>query len=245
MKQQRDEEFARETFHAFLQERGETPFWEVGSEPPDYFLMLGGQRYGVEVTQVMEEFSIGGGKLTSRAIQSFLLSVAKSIEDEARNRGILHGTYNLSAKAVENFSAIQDSVMQSVLEYIEQTQDLRSARTVRIRTVRGKSWYISKIEYPRDWVACTTSSGTNIDEDSPTSVASLLRKPVEGKVKRLATIPFPNILLLLDAFGLSSWETWEAALQSVNTSSLHTVARITGNRRVQVLTTREPQWHNS
>lgn len=89
MKRQRDEEFARETFHEFLQGRGEAPLWESGSEPPDYFLALGDQRYCVEVTQVMEEFQLGGGKQTSRAIQMFLLGVAKIIEDEARSRGTL------------------------------------------------------------------------------------------------------------------------------------------------------------
>src|SRR5262245_23304670 len=124
MKKQNDEEFVRETFHDFLKGRGEAPLWEVGSEPPDYFLMLGDRRYSVEVTQVMEEFQIGSGRQTSQAIQSFLLGVAKSIEDEARSRGILHGTYNLSARAVDNFRVIQDAVVQSALEYIEQTQHM-------------------------------------------------------------------------------------------------------------------------
>lgn len=244
-KRRRDEEFARETFHEFLQGRGEAPLWEVGSEPPDYFLELGGQRYGVEVTQVMNEFLIGRKAQTSSAIQSFLLKVAKSIEDEARNRGILRGTYNLSAKAVENFGSIQDAVIEQALRYIEQTHDLRAAPAERIRTIRGKSWYIRKLEYPRDWVACTTSTSTNVDENSPVSVASLLRKPVEGKVKRLAAIRLPNILLLLDAFGLPSWKTWRAASQCLDTSSFHTVARVTGDRRVQILTSREERWHTN
>ena len=239
----RDEEFARETFHEFLQGRGEAPLWEDGSEPPDYFLELGGQRFGVEVTQVMEEFRIGGRAQTSSAIQSFLLRVAKSIEDEARKQGILSGTYNLSAKAVENFGAIRDTVIEQALRYIERTHDLRAAPAERIRTVRGKSWYICKLEYPRDWVACTTTSSTNVEENSPVSVASLLRKPVEGKAKRLAAVRLPNILLLLDAFGLPSWKTWEAAAQCLDTSSFHTVARVTGNRRVQVLASREERWH--
>lgn len=74
------------------------------------------------------------------------------------------------------------------------------------------------------------------------SVASLLRRPVERKVKKLAVNPLPSILLLLDAFGLPSWKTWEAALQSLDTSSLHTVARITGNRKVQILASQEARW---
>src|SRR5215210_9100381 len=97
----KDEEFAKETFHEFLLERGEVPLWEE-DEAPDYYLTTGAQRYAVEVTQLMETFQLGGRNQTPVSLSHSLKRVADSIESEARKRNILSGTYSLSAKAVEN-----------------------------------------------------------------------------------------------------------------------------------------------
>jgi hypothetical protein len=58
----RDEAFARDAFTQHLEARGYAGLlWEDGppNKCPDFFLTLDGQRYAVEVTQVVESLTLG------------------------------------------------------------------------------------------------------------------------------------------------------------------------------------------
>jgi hypothetical protein len=240
----KDEEFAKEVFHEFLLDRREAPLWDEGDEPPDYYLTIGAQRYGVEVTQLMEEFQLGGRNQTPVSVSRYLKSMADRIESEARKRSILNGAYSLWAKAVENLGELEEDIIQEALWYIEHTQNLTTAPPHRITTRLSQSWYVSKINYHKDVVMLANHYKPHVDEKDPVAVSALMRSRVDTKVGKLQRVSLPNILLLLDGFGLASWEVWLRAADLLDTSQLHTIARVTGNRKVQILKSAEVKWQS-
>src|SRR5262245_48913710 len=63
----KEEEASKMAFDQFLRTRSDNPtiIWDdVVKDPPDYYLHLDGQKFAVEVTQIMETREINSEKLT-------------------------------------------------------------------------------------------------------------------------------------------------------------------------------------
>src|SRR5258708_602025 len=93
-----DEEFAKETFSRFLRRQGEQNFfWLPGAEPPDYFMQVAEEKFGVEVTQVMESVELGKGKIPYQGVRQALKSFARELEERMK-QGCLQGMFSTSVR---------------------------------------------------------------------------------------------------------------------------------------------------
>jgi hypothetical protein len=123
-----DEEECKARFDAFLSQyfvRSEITWEEVAQkdEPPDYYLLLDGTRFAVEVTQIVERHQVGGKRpLPHYAIVDELQRWVKDVEDAAKADGSLCGSYLVSfSTPIDNLGAVKDEIQEHLLDYIRNT----------------------------------------------------------------------------------------------------------------------------
>jgi len=98
---------------------------EKKDEAPDYWMSINRNRYGVEITQIVE--FVEGGKKTIELLcyKKSIYDLAKSIETNARILGLLHGKYYLHLKGTPRYSPKKDKkgIVARAILYIEKTQN--------------------------------------------------------------------------------------------------------------------------
>jgi len=88
----RDEEFAKDVMFAELS-RYHSIGVEPGDEPPDYYFIIDGTRYAVDVTWLMEERLVNGSKLSRRGEEIGFRRWLGRVESHLKDTGLLCGTF--------------------------------------------------------------------------------------------------------------------------------------------------------
>src|SRR5262245_33024109 len=96
--------------------------WSAGTNPPDYWLMINGIRYAVEMTRTRVcRTDKNGDTIPNQTYLSTYDRIAKEIGDSARSRGILNGCYGMHSVAPPaGFDGkIRKLLIENALLYIE------------------------------------------------------------------------------------------------------------------------------
>lgn len=238
-----DEEYAVGAFTEFL--KGVNPLvqidWEPvnsADEPPDYYLKWR-QRFAVEVTAVMDEELLDGKPFTSAKVAEELARFCEDLEREAKNQGILRGTYSLAMEPVASLSRLRKSIAGAVFHYLRSTKDLEEAEEMEIGP--HYEFGLRKLRQGKDVIYPAViggKSGADIFDDLLRHLEDALSK----KRHKLRKIVEPSILLILDRYGFGDPQSWLSAARSVSFSGFHTVARVWTERTIQILATEEEAW---
>lgn len=62
------------------------------------------------------------------------------------------------------------------------------------------------------------------------------------KSRKLKALDIPIVLLLIDAFQFAEDSTWEEVAAEIPLEDFHTIARVTGSGRLQLLHTDNSSW---
>jgi hypothetical protein len=241
----RDEEFARESFSRALTRFGisEPVSWEEGTEPPDFFLNLGAERYAVEVTRIVGQIELGGRMESKRKSGAILQRFADELQEAAREQGILRGAYVLWLEPIPDFKEVAPKARTSFLEYVARTKDISSAPEDIILKRRGLHWSITKFHDRKDYLLATRSEGkggllSEVVKDFP----GLVTTAVKAKTTKLATINIPHILLLIDDYHYASADLWRHGVLAPFCQTFHTIARVFQDYECQILFSKSSTW---
>lgn len=240
----KDEEFAKEAFSRFLKARGVGGFtWNLGSQPPDWFLELDGVRYAVEVTQVMEFLTIGERRLTERGAVEALKRFLDNTEREALKMKILHGLYCVHMTPLPDFSAITEKLQERLFAFIESTANVERTEIVKIwRGRKGQHWFVQKVRSGGAGLAETMSiGGVKWEAEISSELRGLIAAAVERKLTAAQQLDFP-VLLLVDAYHYADPKLWSSLLADMDAQPFHTIARVFSNFECQILRTNCQQW---
>jgi len=250
-----DEELCKTQFETFL--RGffapaEMNWMEVDQlyEPPDYYLLLAGARFAVEVTTLLERVLVGDGSLLPHAVISRILQdFVENVETTARAEGCLHGDYLVAfLTPIDNFANFRDEIQRRLLDYIRSTSSLeRSPLEIVFERIvpqqRPQQCGIQKVGSKLDRVVSGGPVWAKWEGDAAVDLCGLLNQSLDTKVDKLRDITVPKILLLLDKYMFADQEMYEKCMPRTSSlGSFHTVFVVQGNERGFIFYSQRSDW---
>ena len=244
-----EERFCTEAFELHLSKHCtvERIIWEGGDEPPDCYLLIGDQRYAVEITSLVASIPLemkAGRPLP--AVDALYDRFAKDLERQALNRGILNGAYSIFfARSIVGLQELEREASEFALEFVRDTQcdELSNIRPFySSASSRPLGWIIKHHrDYPR--VCCARHPIVASDTALYHEALRILDDRVETKIRKLKKVLLPKVLLLLDATVLIDLEHFRASpVQSSWRESFCAAFLVRGNGEVVQLWSRVAEW---
>ena len=121
----KDEIAAVESFRQHLLNKGmAVEPWQGGDESPDFYLTIG-ERFAVEVTNLIDDVEINGNKVPRLLYAVSTEKLASEIEKESRDRGILKGSCQLWVNGpFEDFPEVKKHIKLESLAFLETDEGL-------------------------------------------------------------------------------------------------------------------------
>jgi len=236
---------AKKGFAALLSQlTGNGGVWQDGEDPPDFWLDWAGERFAVEVTEVMQRIPLGYGSLTERgAIEAIRRAVAQ-LEKEILAEGILDGTYVMNACPIPDLRGQMPALKADICEYIASTKHISSAPSKQLlKGRRGQTWAISKVRSTgTDLHAGFSVGSVKSAIEASADLRYLIVERVEVKSTDYQNIPGKKVLLFVDSYLYADWEHWVDAAAVAARSVFHTVAVISSVFGCHVLCSENKAW---
>jgi hypothetical protein len=250
-----DEEACRSAFDRFLLERfapGSIQWEEVELDPPDFYLYIEGQRFAVEVTQVMENLQLDPRSVSSRGATAFLRELVEKVEDSVREKGSLKSGYVIEcSEPLDNYIYLKhkrEVLVDRLVKYIQVTQATDSASR-EVVFQRNTCWIaITKIRSAPTGIRLL-ETGVKLADGIPTELCNLVERRVVEKTEKLSDIVLPKILLLYDAYGYHSYGFGDSEMRETcvlrlkpELENFHTVFWLRGEDNGLVLYSKDETW---
>jgi hypothetical protein len=245
------EEFCKDSFDKFLANLlpDSVMLWhevEQRDEPPEFYLVVDGTKYAVEVTQLMQKVNVGTKKpLPVGTIRDLLQEfVADEIESVARDNDYLHGAYLVSfSKPIDNFANVKTMIQGELLTYIQSTQGLSNAPRKVVYKSAGQKCEIKKIHDRENKVMMGGPTILKWEGEALADVRQLLDSSLGEKEYKLRNISSPKVLLLHDKYHFADVEAYKSCISSITSlASFHTVFFVESNGKGLVLYSQNPKW---
>ncbi len=218
--------------------------WEPGSQPPDFFLTVDGQRFAVEVTQVMESLELGGLSITSRGAIDALQRAVAELRSAAKKVDLLRGFYHIHVCAIPNLRACLPQIQGRVFHYLTETANRRTAEPERIYDgKRDRHWTIRKLhDVGGDLVESMSIGDASWQAEIREELTQLLASAISIKASKPVNVSCARILLLVDAYHCGEADDWRRTALPASAASFHTIARVYHDHACQVLTSMNGGW---
>ncbi len=240
------EETCKRSFHAYLTTKldREDVDWLDGDEPPDYYLLVRGVKYAVEVTIVMEMVKVGSTQREWANIIDSLWGLVLEVEKESSNEGTLSGFYIVSfSQPITNFAKVRASIREGLLNYVRHTQDDSSAPSEVIFEQQGQTCTIEKSHNLSSNISVAGPITFGWKFDRQREACRLLQAVVTNKAHKLSQLMFPKILLLLNAYRLVDIAYYKECVPTLTSlADFHTVFIVEDEDRGYVLHTSGSDW---
>lgn len=120
-----DEIAAVEGFRQYLLSKGmRVGPREDGADPPDFYLTVEGERFAVEVTNLIDEIETNGPYIPRLSYTNSVHKLTTEIEEESRNTGTLKGHYVFWINGpFESFPKLKEHIKSKSMTFLEQTKD--------------------------------------------------------------------------------------------------------------------------
>lgn len=201
MKRSNIEEYCKKSFQKFLNYRFniKNTIWEVGDEPPDYYLIIDNRKYAVEVTTIMDEVSLNNKKFPRLTISSALYDLTKKIEQESSEKNHLNGGYVVLFKnPVSNLKEYKDKIKEYAINFIRDTKEEKETRINEIFEKGKEKISIIKLTNERNFVDIGGPARANWHSEAMKEAQKILKERINTKSKKLLEIQMYKILLLLN-----------------------------------------------
>jgi hypothetical protein len=204
-----EEIVCRECFLAYLRDKHGPENVEdperPPSDPPDYYFTVKGIRYAVEATSIWEHIEKESKSHPMRTFVTAHSNLARTVEKEARSKGVLRGGYLISVSDVMvNLGGCGNILKSKLLDYVESTRDMDSAPEKIVWSDRFGCALcsITKVRSKKDEITiASTLPGVNM-AGVPRDACRLLEERIREKTGKLSEVPAPKVLLIYHAYGL-------------------------------------------
>jgi len=246
------EETCKRCFHAYLATKldPEDVSWLNGDERPDYYLVIRGVKYAVEATTVMEMVTVGSTEFEWARIIHSLRDLVLEVEKEASNEGALSGFYSVFfSSPITNFAKVRAPIKERLLNYVRRTQADDSAPLKIIFDQPGEKGLHQECTIEKSKISpskiCLSGPmiGFKWEGEIQQEVCSLLQAMVIRKAHKLSQVPFPKILLLLNAYPFLDSACYKQCVPTLTSlADFHTVFIVEDENRGYVLYTSGSDW---
>ena len=232
MKKRYDEELAKSAFTKFLNMRPERLRIKWAAvpqkfEPPDYYLAIEENHYAVEVTGITDTIELNGKIYGSIGVSNSLRRFANEIEKEAKNKGILAGTYVVGLSPLSDFHVRREELRLKLLEYIGKTQNVRKTEVEKIVDCGFEQIDIMKLDSTEDCIETVISYTPKWKGESIEELHSMLNHSLNVKSQKLSKINDPIILIILDSYNYLYMQDWKDIIEQLEVSSrFHTICLV-------------------
>lgn len=253
-----NEDFCKKSFSKYLKDRmcAIDMNWEKvrqGEDPPDFYLTLGKVKFAVEVTQteIRREPTLGKGKVLDKTYREAHKNFVKEVEREAQRSKILKGTYVVHfQKPVigTNFQRTTKCLLQDLLNYIENTKDLKDTSKKNISYQGSRVCWVRKVNNQSDKVLPFFTWFEWPDSpENISSVCEILQYAVTTKKQKLEVrnILEPKILLLYNVYPFAEQKTYKHCIGNIHSLDFfHSVFVVQFDRSGFFLHTCDKKWFN-
>ena len=268
-----EERFCKDCFDAYLRERlGLSTEWWVGTEPPDYFLTVGGTTFAVEVTQLFGQVSTDAGdSMGDEEYEASMESLCETIRRAAMADGILHGFYLVQfVGPFRQFRRSRNLIVAGVLQYIRGTQGATTApgcvvfseiglqmkdrgfTPEMIADFAGDRWIaescsIAKLGGSPHGIECVASGWSRFMWEGQVlaEACRMLQEALSQKERKLAKIAEPRILLVLHQWPMVGAGIHRGCVEDLRLpGSFHSVFVVESADVGYFLHTQETDWSN-
>jgi hypothetical protein len=240
------EEICKRSFDAYLATKLDpgNVSWLGGDEPPDYYLLVKGVRYAVEVTTVMEMVKVGSSQLEWANIIDSLWSLVLEVEKEAYNEGTLSGTYVVGfSSPITNLAQFRASIRERLLNYVRRTQADDSAPPEVILEQQGQECFVQKSDNKSSQISPAGPVRFGWKLQIQQEACRLLQAVVTNKAYKLSQVMFPKILLLLNKYRLVDSSYYKECVPTLTSlDDFHTVFIVEDEDTGYVLYTSGADW---
>ena len=240
------EETCRRSFDAYLASKLDPMdvSWLDGDEPPDYYLVVEGVKYAVEVTTIMEMVSVGSTEFPIASIVHSLWRLVREVEEEASSEGTLSGTYAVSFLwPITDFAQLRASIREGLLNHVRCTQADDSAPPAVIFEQQGQRCTIQKFHNLSSKIGIAGPMTVGWEVEIQQEACRLLQGVIANKAHKLSQVMFPRILLLLNEYHLVDRAYYKECIPTLTSlGDFHTVFIVEDKDRGYVLYTSGSDW---
>ncbi len=222
------EKKAKDAFKVFLRshmpEETETK-WSEGADPPDYNLVLAGQEFAVEVSDLQDKVAVGGGLMRRRDVRHHLEKFIREVERSAQQDGILFGEYCVNfPRAIPNLRKRAPLLKEGILAFLRSSRGSPPGVEQEIDRNEGRPSVIKK--WAREGSALFASGPTDSSRaaEAEKELAGLIAERITEKTERLSKLAQEKILLLGDLYLFAERDMYDAiATPASGTGKFHTI----------------------
>lgn len=216
----KQEEFCRDEFDRWLKSQHPKALvsWQDGLEPPDFWLILNGKKYAVEVTRIVD-----GHVRTDTAS---LWRIVDNTENIAREVGDLSGTYVVEFSGpIKTFRNWRNALKERILEYVSRTSSVRTDAGENIEVNYQVLCHIRKLDSQGSIIGCIgPDNGGGWKDDIRHELRALLNATVNKKLEKLEKTNYPKVLILYDLYSFAERDLFIECVNSTNqVGQFHTV----------------------
>ena len=243
----RDEEFARQAFERYLENKGvHEQDWKKGDEPPDCYLTAGGEDFAVEITTLMEQVATPRRPVSKKGIYESAQRLVWDIEVEALKLGILQGQYYVGIFYETDFYGEEKKLKEFILDYIQNTQlDLEAYSRIEVDYEDYSEEYgsISKESRQGNSVELGSLAGAKFRGVAKNEAYERMQYWITEKCIKLAEFDQPKILILINEYTYGINPTfYKQHISSVkDVEDFHTISVVHGSSNY-VLHSQNPDW---
>ncbi|NQT82049.1 hypothetical protein HQ563_03440 [bacterium] len=232
-----------------------------GKDPPDFWLSMGTRRFAVEVTSLVEILQSGPPEVSEICYWACLTRLAKQVEAEAAQQGVLKGTYILSAHQMPPLPTGKDqkAFVDACVRHVRETMHKRGMQP-EMQVWPGYDAAVKVAIYKLSDDGASLGIGGHSPSKSGPSVTQKLTELLRGAISE-KRIKLENksvhdscegvILALYDCYGFPSEHDFHRCIKVVKDAgwfhSIFVVRAFVGpgwetEAKGWFIQTREPSW---
>ena len=207
--------------------------------PPDFQLTSDRTSYNVEVAIVEWQNPTDRNPQSDTGWDAQFHSFRDEVVDDCKARNALHGSYNISVKNPLQRGRDSRFVKQAMRDYIQNTQHQDTAPTTEFHLGDSLIFEIRKIGSQPDVVGIGDFGRKGPSADFCTH----LEGEINDKIKALAQVSAPRVLVLRDHYFLATPSHWDACLSNTKGKEFFdAIFVITGHDHDYLLHSRIDGW---
>jgi hypothetical protein len=210
----KDEEYAKDLMVDRLSQ-GHSVTVEKGKEPPDYFFIVDGIKYAVDVTWLVQSRIIKGRKVSRRGEETGFSRWLSTIESELIENGLLHGTYTCILHGdFGDLKKHKDKARKQVKAAVITSSG--QSKTKSITLLKSGSYKltlrkVNDIDHRIYGVFGSNAWGAEIQANAK----EILRRTLDEKRHKMRNIQEPCILILINDYWLTEPDNYRRALSNL------------------------------
>lgn len=193
----------------------------IGSETPDYWLTMNGEEFAVEMTQLVESYSVPARKpITTVGFDESVERLKNYVRGLAIKLGILHGTYLLDFQPpFDSFKRCREKLVDLIIAFIKETQHHQQVRRTELSNT-PIAIYGSKDNSRINEVVYTILPHAAWEVDIVKKLQVLANEALIRKIEKLKRVQAKKILVLLNRYLMAGRDHFPVALDAAEPTLL-------------------------